>query len=423
MPGIDLLIKGCGELLTLKNHAPKTGADLDRLSIIQGGAVAVHEGKIVDLGPVESLEKKYQEAEQVIDAEGGVVMPGFVDPHTHPVFGATREKEFDMRLRGKSYVEITQAGGGIFSSVRSTREAANETLTQLLKERCDRFIALGTTTIEAKSGYGLSREEEIRALEIIESVNQAHPLDLVPTFLGAHQMPEEYADQRDEYIRILTEEVMPEVKRRGLAEYCDIFTEEHVYDIEESRRIMGTAKSLGFKLRFHADELAPIGGAELAAELGAATADHLVRVSDQGVQAMARAGVIPVILPATVFSLNLDQDPPVRKMIEEGLPVALATDFNPGTSFTQSMPEVINIACCRMRFTVAEAINASTVNAAWSLGRGEEIGSIQKGKRADLIVLDCKSHLFLGYRLGWNPVAKVIKNGALVYTRPRLKVE
>ncbi len=236
-------------------------------------------------------------------------------------------------------------------------------------------------------------------------------------------MPKEYAGRREEYIRFLTEEVMPEIWERGLAEYCDIFTEEQVYEIEESRRIMGAAQALGFKLRFHADELAPIGGAELAAELGAASADHLVMISDQGIEAMAGAGVTPVILPATVFSLNLKKHPPVRRMIDRGLPVALATDFNPGTSFTQSMPEVINIACCMLRFTVAEAINAAVVNAAWSLDRGEEIGSIEKGKKADLIVLDCASHLFLGYQSGWNPVAVVIKEGRVVYERPDLVID
>jgi imidazolonepropionase len=422
MPQIDLLIKNCGELLTLENRGPKRGGDLDRLEVIQEGAVAVHEGRIVDVGSTGALEETYPRAERVLDAGGCVVMPGFVDPHTHPVFGATREREFDMRLRGKSYVEITRAGGGIFSSVRSMRETSTEMLTDRLRERCNRFIALGTTTIEAKSGYGLNREDEIRALEIIAQVDREHPLDLVPTFLGAHQMPEEFADRREDYIGLLTEELMPEVRDRRLAEYCDIFTEDHVYSIAESRRIMAAAKALGFGLRFHADELAPLGGAELAAELKAATADHLVMISDGGIAAMAEAGVAPVILPATVFSLNLEKDPPVRKMIEAGLPVALATDFNPGTSFTQSMPEVINIACCRMRFTVAEAIHAATVNAAWSLGRGEEIGSIEKGKRADLIVLDCESHLFLGYRLGWNPVAKVIKKGRLVYERPPLNM-
>jgi imidazolonepropionase len=290
-------------------------------------------------------------------------------------------------------------------------------------ERCDRFIALGTTTAEAKSGYGLNRADELRALQVIARMNREHALDLVPTFLGAHQMPQEFADRREEYISLLTEKIMPEVRAHGLAEFCDIFTEENVFEIEESRRIMTAAKQHGFKLRFHADELASIGGAELAAELGAHTADHLVMASDEGIDAMRDAGVIPVLLPATVFSLNLPTRPRGREMIDRGLPVALATDFNPGTSFTQSMPEVINLACCMLRFTVAEAVNAATVNAAWSLDRGRVIGSIEPGKQADLIVLDCTSHLFLGYRLGWNPVEKVVKKGRLVYTRPALAVE
>jgi len=421
METIDLLISNASELLTLENTAPKKGAELDRLEKIVAGAVAVDEGRIVEVGPSDRLESRYRGRES-IDAAGQVVLPGFVDPHTHPVFGATREREFDMRLRGKSYIEITAAGGGIFSSVRSLRETATSDLKALLRQRLDRFIALGTTTIEAKSGYGLNLDDELRSLEIIAAMNAEHRLDLVPTFLGAHQMPEEYEARREEYIRKLTEEIMPAIRERNLAEYCDIFCEEGVYEIEESRRVMSAAKALGFGLRFHADELAPIGGAELAAELGAASADHLVMVSDAGIEAMAREGVAPVILPGTVFSLNLPQKPRVREMIEKGLPVALATDFNPGTSFVQSMPAVISIACCSLRMTVAEAINAATVNAAWSLGRGRQIGSLQPGYQADIVVLDCPSHLFLGYRVGWNPVKLVVKNGCVVYRRPETAI-
>jgi imidazolonepropionase len=422
MTGTDLLIQHCGELLTLKNNGPKRGGDLDRLDLIENGAVAVEGGVIAEVGESVDLEKRHRDAKQVIDAKGKVVMPGFVDPHTHPVFYATREREFDWRLRGQTYLEITAKGGGIFSSVESMRSAPFEALYEKVRERCDRFIALGTTTAEAKSGYGLNRDDEIRALEILARLNREHPLDLAATFLGAHQMPQEFAANREAYIARLIEEIMPEIRKRGLAEFCDIFTEKNVYEIEESRRIMSAAKSLGFKLRFHADELAPIGGAELAAELGAHSADHLVMASDAGIDAMAEAGTTPVILPATVFSLNLEEKPRSREMIEKGLPVALATDFNPGTSFTQSMPEVINIACCMLRFTVAEAINAACVNPAWSLDRGEKIGSIEPGKQADLIVLDCESHLFLGYRLGWNPVEQVVKRGEVVYRRPALKV-
>ncbi len=422
MDRIDLLVTGAAELLTLENNGPKRGRDLDELGIIRTGAVAVHEGIIVETGPADSLEKRYR-AEHRIDAAGKVVMPGFVDPHTHPVFCATRETEFDMRLRGKTYVEITEAGGGIFSSVRSMRGASTEELERLVAGRLDRFIALGTTTLEAKSGYGLNLEDEMRALEILDRLDSRHPIDLVRTFLGAHQMPKEYASRREEYIRLLTEEIMPLIREKGLASYCDIFCEKGVYSIEESRRIMNAAASLGFKLRFHADELAPLGGAELAAEMGAATADHLVMASDEGIEAMAESGVIPVILPGTVFSLNLERHPPVRKMIDRGLAVALATDFNPGTSFVQSMPAVINIACCLLRLTVAEAINAATVNPAYSLDRGDLVGSLQEEKQADLLVLDCPSHLFLGYRLGWNPVSLVVKKGRIVYERPPLQLD
>jgi imidazolonepropionase len=421
MEKVDLLVLNASEILRLGNDGPLTGRDLDRLDLIPGGGVAVQDGAIVETGPTERLKKKYSAAETV-DAGGRVVLPGFVDPHTHPVFGATREKEFDMRLRGRTYQEITAAGGGIFSSVRSLRGTADGELMSLLRDRLDRFIACGTTTIEAKSGYGLNREDEIRCLELIARCNAEHPLDLIPTFLGAHQMPEEYARNRDAYIELLTGEILPEVRRRGLAEFCDIFCEEGVYEIEDSRRIMAAARDLGFRLRFHADELAPIDGSLLAAELDAVTADHLVMISEAGIGALAEKGVIPVVLPGTVFSLNLARKTPVRDMIAGGLAVALATDFNPGTSFVQSMPAVINIACCTLRMTVAEAINAATVNAAWSLDRGKRIGSLEKGHQADILVLDCPNHLFLGYRLGWNPINVVIKKGRIVYRRPPLDI-
>ncbi len=421
MDRIDLLVCNASELLTLRNDGPKRGAALDNLDIIENGAVAVDGGRIIETGPSQALKKRYRAAETV-DARNCVVLPGFVDPHTHPVFGATREAEFDMRIRGKSYVEITDAGGGIFSSVRSLRNLPQEELLSLLRERLDRFIALGTTTVEAKSGYGLNLDDEIRSLEAIGLCNGEHPIDLVPTFLGAHQMPEEYAPKREEYIDKLITEILPAIRQKALAEYCDIFCEKGVYEIDESRRIMSAARDLGFGLRFHADELEAMGGAELAAELAAASADHLVMISRKGIDAMARSGVIPVVLPGTVFSLNLETTTPVRDMIEGGLALALATDFNPGTSFVQSMPAVINIACCTLRMTVAEALNAATVNAAWSLGRGNSIGSLQEGRQADILVTDCPNHLFFGYRLGWNPVNLVVKKGRIVYQRPPLNV-
>jgi len=421
MDKIDLLVCNASELLTMRNDGPKKGAALDRLEIIPKGAVAVDGGRIVAVGPTEDLKGRFRPAETV-DARNRVVLPGFVDPHTHPVFGATREAEFDMRIRGKSYVEITGAGGGIFSSVRSLRQLPQEELLKLLEERFDCFIALGTTTVEAKSGYGLNLVDEIRSLEAIGLCNGKHPLDLVATFLGAHQMPEEYTTRREEYIDKLIGEILPAIKRKALAEYCDIFCEKGVYEIDESRRIMSAARDLGFGLRFHADELEAMGGAELAAELGAASADHLVMISRKGIDAMAQSGVIPIVLPGTVFSLNLETKTPVRDMIDSGLAPALATDFNPGTSFVQSMPAVINIACCTLRMTVAEALNAATVNAAWSLGRGDRIGSLQEGRQADILVTDCANHLFFGYRLGWNPVNLVVKKGRVVYRRPPLNV-
>ena len=320
-----------------------------------------------------------------------------------------------MRLHGRTYQEITAAGGGIFSSVRSLRETSTEDLTALVRRRFDRFLAAGTTTIEAKSGYGLNREDELRSLEILHAVAADHPLDIAATFLGAHQIPKEWSDRRMAYLDHLNDEVLPEVKERGLAEAVDIFCDEGVWTVEESRHHLAAAKAQGFSLRVHADELARLGAAELAGELGAASADHLCRIGDEGIAALKEAGTTAVLLPGTVQSLGVKAIPPAREMIEAGCIVALATDFNPGTSYVISMPTCIAIACTLMRMTAAEALAAATINAAWSLGRADRLGSIEPGKQADLVVLDRPSHLFLPYELGESPVAAVVKRGEVVH--------
>jgi len=342
-------------------------------------------------------------------------MPGFVDPHTHPIFVKTRENEFEIRILGKSYQEISQSGGGIRSSINDVRKASKAELVELGLKRITKMLEMGTTTIEAKSGYGLSVESEIKMLEAIQKIDKISEMDIIPTFLGAHEFPEEYKNNQEEYIRILIDEMLPEVKKRNLAEYCDIFCEKHVFNVEQSRRILSEAKKLGFKIRMHADELEPIGGAELAAEIGAVTADHLVAVLDNGIQKLKEADVIPILLPATTFSLGLKRYAPARKMTDSGLPIALATDFNPGSCHCDSMQTVISLACIEMGLLPSEAITASTINAAYSLELGDKIGSIEVGKQADILIMDMPSYKYLPYHLGSNCVEMLIKKGRVVF--------
>lgn len=411
----DLLIKNAKELITLAGeNKPRTGHEMNDLKIINNGAVAVKDDKIIDVGLSGDLLEKYKNIGKVIDASENVVMPGFVDPHTHPVFKDTRENEFEMRIQGKTYVEISQSGGGIRSSIDGVRNATEDELYELAEKRVRKIILNGTTTLEAKSGYGLSTESEIKMLRVIKKLNENLPIDLIPTFLGAHEFPTEYKDRKDEYMDILINEMMPEVAKLGLAEYCDIFTEEHVYSIEQSRRLLNKAKELGFKIRMHADEIKPIGGSELAAEVMAVSADHLGAASDKGITAMKESGVIPILLPGTIFSLGMDSYARARDMIEAGLPVALATDYNPGSCNCDSMQFIITLACLQMRMTPAEAICASTINAAYSLERGDKIGSIEVGKMADLLIMDMSSYQFLPYHFGSNNVENVIKNGKII---------
>ncbi len=410
----DLLIINAKELLTLTgSSSPRTGTEMNELGIINNGAIAVKDDKIIAVGPTEEIIEDFQ-AEKVINASDKVVMPGFVDPHTHPIFKQTRENEFEMRILGKSYVEISQSGGGIRSSISGVRETSEEELYQLAEKRINKIISNGTTTLEAKSGYGLSTESEIKMLKVIKKLNENLPIDIISTFLGAHEFPIEYKDDKEKYIYILMNEMMPKIRELKLAEYCDIFTEDHVYNIEQSRRILNRAKELGFKIRMHADEIKPIGGAELAAEVGAVSADHLGAASDEGIKAMRDNGVIAILLPGTIFSLGMKSYARARDMIEAGLTVALATDFNPGSCNCDSMQFVITLACLQMKMTPAEAITASTINAAYSLGLGDKIGSIEIGKKADILIMDMPSHQYLPYHFGSNNVETVIKNGKVI---------
>lgn len=415
MKSITLIIKNARQVLTVRSSqkAPRTGEHMEDVGIIEDAAVAISQGKIVAVGKTGEVlgQIKINERTNVLDAKDKVVLPGFVDCHTHPVFAATREEEFEMRVKGRPYQEIAAAGGGIKSSVRTLRAASKKELIQLALPRLDRMMSYGTTTIEAKSGYGLSLEDEIKMLEVIDELNRLHPMDLIPTFLGAHEIPEEYKSRREEYIQLIVEKMIPEVARRKLAVFCDIFCEKGVFDIEESRKILTAAKDHGFKLKLHADQLTALGGAKLAAELGAVSADHLEFIDDEGIRMMKEAGVIGVLLPGACFGLGMKEYPLARKMIDQGLPVALATDFNPGSSMTESMPIILSMACLMMRMSPAEAVVASTMNSAYAVQRADHVGSIEVGKKADLVIWNVQDYREIPYHYGVNLVDQVIKDG------------
>ncbi len=418
MKSASLLIQNARQVLTLRSDqkGPRTGEQMEDVGIIEDGAVAVSEGRIVAVGKTEEVlgQIKLDKHAKVVEAKDKVVLPGFVDCHTHPVFAATREEEFEMRIKGKTYQEIAKAGGGIKSSVRALRSKSKQELVQLTLPRLDRMLSHGTTTIEAKSGYGLSLEDEIKMLEVIKELDRIHPVDLVPTFLGAHEVPEEYKDRRKEYIELITQKMIPEVAKRNLAIFCDIFCEKGVFDVEESRRILSAARNHGFKLKLHADQLSALGGSKLAAQVGALSADHLEFIDDKGIQMMRDAGVIGVLLPGACFGLGMKDYPPARRMIDEGVPVALATDFNPGSSMTESMPIILSLACQMMRMTPAEAVVASTINSAYAVDMEEKIGTIEMGKKADLVIWNVQNYKEIPYHYGVNLVDQVIKNGKVI---------
>ena len=402
METVDIFIKNANELITLKGpNKPRTKKEMNNLSIIHKGSIAIKNGKIFDVGK----NLKYT-AETVIDATGKTVMPGFVDPHTHLVFSGSREFELDMKLRGFSYMNILKKGGGIFYTVTETRKASEASLIEQSKKRLDNMLKHGTTTCEAKSGYGLDTETEIKILKINEKLNKKHPVDIVSTFLGAHAVPEEYS--ADEYVDIIIDEMISKVK--GLASFCDVFCEKDVFTVEQSKKILDAGKKHGLTPKIHADEIVDTGGAALAAEVGAISADHLLHSNEQGIKQMIKQGVVGVLLPGTPFTLMMKEYADARKMINMGLPIALATDLNPNC-WIENMQFIIQLACYNMKMTPAEAITASTFNAACAIGLNAKIGSLEIGKQADIIVLDCPSHLFIPYHIGVNLVNTVIKNG------------
>ncbi|NOX38002.1 MAG: imidazolonepropionase [Calditrichaeota bacterium] len=384
------------------------------VQILEGGTVVFNDDTIVEVGSFDELSRKYSEA-QSIDGRNGWALPGFVDPHTHPVFYRTREGEFVMRIQGKSYEEIAAAGGGIRNSVRAFREASTDEITELTYHRVRKFLEYGTTTIEAKSGYGLSVEDEIRSLRILKKVQQLVPITIVPTFLGAHEIPDEYRRRREAYVDLIIQEMIPRVAEEKLAVFCDVFCEQHVFTVEESERILLAARDHGLIPKLHADELAYTGGAELAARVKAISADHLLRVSDQGIQAMKEAGVIPVLLPGTAFFLGKTEYAPARKMIAAGLPVALATDYNPGSSTTHNMQFMFTLAGIYMKMLPRESLVAATYHAARAIQMDQHVGCLEPGKKADMVLLDIPNLEYLPYHYAMNHVKKVIRHGRVVY--------
>jgi imidazolonepropionase len=413
----DLLIEHAAELVTLDgpNDGPRTGRTLRELAIIADGAVAAAEGEIVAVGSSTQVRDmvRLQDAATVLDATGKVVLPGFVDPHTHLVFGGSRADEFEARLRGATYLEIAARGGGIMRTVAATRAADEETLVDLGRARLDRMLRCGTTTAEAKSGYGLSVADELKQLRAIHRLSATHEVDLIPTVLAGHAVPPEFSHDPEAYVELCAREILPAVADEDLAEFCDAFCDVGAFTTEQGRRILEAGAALGLPPKLHADEFGDRGGARLAAEVGAISADHLLHASDSGLAAMAEAKTLAVLLPGTALYLGLPYAA-ARRIIELGVAPALGTDYNPGSSPTWSMPLAIGLACVGMKMLPAEAIAAATINAAWAIGAAEEIGSLAAGKIADMIVFDVLDHREIAMSAGALLPSQVIKRGRVV---------
>lgn len=411
---MSLLLRNAALLVRVSRQGDrlKRGHAMRDLAIVENGSVLIGDDQITWAGPTADLPF-VPPGTEIIDVTGKTVLPGLVDSHTHLIFAGTREDEFELRLQGVSYQDIAARGGGINATVRRVREASKDQLKELARRRLDRMLALGVTTVEVKSGYGLSLTDEIKCLEAVAELNREHPCDLVPTFLGAHEVPPEYRHEREAYLRLVIERMLPEVAERGLAEFCDVFCEQGVFSVIEAERVLHAAAALGLKRKIHADEFSPLGGAELAARVGATSADHLLHVTEAGIEALHRAGTVATLLPGTAFFLGLPYGP-ARRLIDLGLPVALATDCNPGSCMTENLPLIGTMACTGMKMLPAEVISALTLNAAAALGRSDRIGSIEAGKRADLVVCDVPNYQMIPCHFGVNHVWKVIKSGRVV---------
>lgn len=410
-------IKNAAQLVTLAGeNGPRRNEAMSDLGIIEDGSVWMENGKVLAIGSTSELEASFGECKheaEIIDAAGRLVTPGLVDPHTHVAYGGSREREFEMRLEGSTYMDIMNAGGGIHATTRMTREATAEEMEAQTRRRLDSFLAHGVTTVEGKSGYGLDLETELKQLRVMKRLNESHPIDLVPTFMGAHAVPQPYKGREEEYVDLVINEMLPKVVDEGLAVFNDVFCEFGVFTPEQAERILLAGKALGLIPKIHADEIQSYGGAELAAKVGAISAEHLLKASDEGVRMMAEAGVIACLLPATALYLR-EGAAKGRTMIDSGVAVAISTDCNPGSSPTTSMPLVMNLACISMRLTPAEALVAATMNAACAIGMQEKVGSLQVGKQADVVMWNVSNYQELQYLFGVNHVDRVWKIGVQV---------
>ena len=408
----SLAVINCSQVVTLAGPTrPRVGSEMRELGIVQRGALFVRDGLIERVGAADEIKTLIEADTTVVDAGGRVVLPGFVDAHTHPVFAGTRVDEFEERSKGATYQEIAARGGGIQSTVKRTRAASVDELVATGRRYAEWFLRGGTTTVEAKSGYGLSLEDELKILRAIKRLDRETPLRYVPTFLGAHSVPPEYRARRDEYVALIVDEMLPQVAQQKLAEFCDVFCEEKVFTTDESWKILSAARCHGLGLRIHADQLSFSGGAKLAAELGTVTADHLEHTDTAGIAALKGAGVQPVLLPGSVYTLGSSRYPAAREMIDAGLAVVLATDFNPGSSPTPSMTMILSLAATHMKMTPAEAITAATINGAYSLNRGDQLGSLEPGKIADFVIHDCDDYRELAYFFGIESPWQVFSRG------------
>lgn len=418
---VELVVLYAKELVTAagSTRRPKRGREMEDIGIIYDGAVAARDGIITAVGKTSEVLQQVEidDATVVIDADGKVVLPGLIDPHTHLVFAGSREKELEMKINGLSYMEILARGGGILETMHATRKAGKEELVAAGKKYLAEMLAQGTTTVEAKSGYGLNTKDELKMLEAIQDLQNQQPVDLAATFLGAHAVPPEFNDRPEEYMRLVEEEMLPLVAEKGLAGFCDVFCEEGVFSVEQSRRLLIKAKELGLKPKIHADEVEPLRGAELAVDVRAVSADHLVQISREGIERLASSHTIAVLLPATTFCLMGQKYAPARDLIEQGAAVALASDFNPGSSPVNSLQVVMGIACRQLKMKPAEVITAVTINAAHAIDRAPKVGSLEIGKQADIVIFDAPNYKYLPYRFGTNLAETVIKKGKIVWRR------
>ncbi|MBS3819169.1 imidazolonepropionase [bacterium] len=416
MKSADLVVSNCNQLLTCRSSLPKRKKDLQDLQILEKGCIASYKGRIIFIGHERELNKEVtlEKNGLWINGKGLTAVPGLVDSHTHLPFGGSREEEFLLRLNGYTYQQLAQKGMGIKSTVESTRKIPENELFELCLSRLDSMLRHGSTTVEAKSGYGLNEKDEIKQLKVLKALHRAHPVDIVSTFMGAHEVPREFKSKKREYMNLLIQRILPQIKKNNLAEFFDIFCEQGVYSLEETRELVKAAQKAGFPIKIHTDEFVPLGGTNLAVKEKAVSAEHLIAITQKGIDLISKSNTVATLLPAVPFFLMQEKKPPARQLIENGAIVALASDFNPGSSMTESMFFVIQLAVFTLKMRIEEAINAATINAAYAIKREQEIGSLELGKKMDLLLCEVPNYAHLVYHMGINPVQHVIKNGKLV---------